>query len=172
MRVLATSRDGRGRWDARDSLRVRSRPTNRAPAQGTPTSAAAEKPFFSGFDFKVQGSRVGEGTWHGLGANACPGPKKKGGLVATCPHMHGDVAGQPPAKQPATTSPRPPQENPAGQYGGASVVSATQGAHSCSEPEPNQRPRATIPTRLVDRRWTWGRWLVTGTKFLAGNTMV
>jgi len=97
---------------------------------------------------RLQGSRfrVGEGTWHGLGANACPGPKKERGPGCNV-SAHGDVADQPPAKQPATTSPRPPQENPAGQYGGASVVSATQGAHSCSEPEPNQRPRATIPTR-------------------------
>jgi len=111
-------------------------------------------------------SRVGEGTWHGLGANACPGPKKERGPGCNV-SAHGDVADQPPAKQPATTSPRPPQENPAGQYGGASVVSATQGAHSCSEPEPNQRPRATIPTRqwapvLVDRtgQVDWGRWLL------------
>jgi len=36
--------------------------------------------------FKV--SRVGKGTWHGLGANAGPGPKKrKGAWVATCPHV-------------------------------------------------------------------------------------
>jgi len=95
---------------------------------------------------QVQGSRDRRGHLAWFRRERLPWPEKERGPGCNV-SAHGDVADQPPAKQPATTSPRPPQENPAGQYGGASVVSATQGAHSCSEPEPNQRPRATIPTR-------------------------
>jgi len=53
-------------------------PTTREPLPWQPCPSALNA---------GQGSRVGEGTWHGLGVNACPGPEKKGGLVATCPHM-------------------------------------------------------------------------------------
>jgi len=84
--------------------------------------------------FKVQAfkSRRGHLAW--FRRERLPWPqKRKGAWLRRVPHM-ATFADQPPAKQPATTSPRPPQENPAGQYGADSLPFPRNSPHRVRSP--------------------------------------